>query len=79
MKKTQLRKGKWSGNTGNLDSLPFDVQERCEELRESKDDWIMSLAADNQMWLVSKHWEDPEHFTIVASLVKYESEEYPNS
>ena len=77
MEKQEIRRGKWSSDGFiSLNSLPDDIRLRCEQLGDTDEDWIISKGSDGQMWLVSKHWDDPKHYTIIASVIKYESEEY---
>ena len=73
----EVRRGKWpTDESSALNSLPSNIKNLCAELRDGGDDWAISKGVDGQMWLVSKHWDDPQHYTIVASVIKYESEEY---
>lgn len=76
----QVKIGVWGGKRqrkSGLSALPKDVQVHCENIRFDADvDWTMFRSTDGQMWVVAKHYEDENHFSVVASVVQYESEEY---
>lgn len=56
--------------------LPQVVQEALDRLASTDEDWTTFYATDGQHWCVAKHYQDPGHFTMVASVVMHESSEY---
>ncbi len=76
--KTKLpMKGKYAAGVfpAGFADLPKRVRETCRKIAEEDEKlWTMFVVGKN-LWLVSKHQQDPSHFTIIASVVAYESKE----
>jgi hypothetical protein len=74
------RKGNY-GRPGNkydkFRQLPKDVRDRVDEFQSNlDDDWILFVSQiDKQMWIIHRIWIDEGTFEVVASMVKYQSEE----
>jgi hypothetical protein len=73
------RKGNFGrpGKNDQFRQLPQDVRQRIESFsRELSDDWTMFVSqTDKQTWIITRIWIDEGTYEVVASMVKYESEE----
>jgi hypothetical protein len=57
--------------------IPPEIVKAIADLKDPDNletDWTMRKASDNQLWLVSRFWEDPDSFQIVCSVVRWESD-----
>ena len=72
------KKGVW-GRPNSIQKtmyLPSDVSARISNFRhELNVDWTMFASKeDENLWLITRLWENENSFEIVASIVKFQSE-----
>jgi len=77
IKPNKVKKGKWRKEktlSGSLLDLPYNVIEHCRKIQSEKNvDWTVFKGSDGNLWVVSKHFEEEALYTVVAAIVKYES------
>lgn len=72
------KKGTWGrpNSTQKTMYIPGDVSARiCNFRHELNVDWAMFASReDNNLWLITRLWEDDRSFEIVASIIRFQSE-----